>query len=171
MWKKIAISGAVAAAIIGSGAAALAETSTSGGLTSGSLTPGSTPASTPTTGASAPTTAAPATAKTGKLRDRAAIALRSIEHGEWTTRDKAGQDVVHDAIGGTVTGVNATSISVKAADGFTATYTVGSATKVHVKGTKPATIADVKVNDRVVVAGTKSGSTVTATQVLDAGTK
>ena len=79
--------------------------------------------------------------------------------------------MVHDAVGGTVTAVSPTSITVKAADGFSGTFVVGSSTKVHVKGTKPATIANVKVNDRAVVAGTKSGSTVTATQVLDAGTK
>lgn len=151
MWKKIAISGAVAAAIVGSGAVALADTSS----------PSSTPA------ASSPA----ATAGAAAAKGRAALALRKIEHGEWTSRDKDGQDVVHDAVGGTVTAVNGTSITVKAADGFSATYVVNASTKVHVKGKQPAAIADVKVNDRAVVVGIKSGSTVTATQVLDAGTK
>lgn len=155
MWKKIAISGAVAAAVLGSGAVALAET-----------TSGSTPSTTPSAGAAT----APTAGKPG-AKVRAAVALRSIEHGEWTTRDKSGTDVVHDAIGGTVSAVSATSITVKAADGFSATYSVGPSTKVHVKGTKPATITNVKVNDRVVLAGTKAGTTITATQVLDAGPK
>jgi hypothetical protein len=153
MWKKIAVSGAVAAAILGTGAAALAETATTS-----SPTPASTPASTPAG-------AHPA------AKARAAVELRKIEHGEWTTRDKNGTDVVHDAVGGTVTAVSAGAITVKAADGFTETFAVGSSTKVHVKGNKSATIGDVKINDRAVVSGTKSGSTVTAAQILDAGAK
>ncbi len=160
MWKKIAIAGSVAAAIVGTGAGALAATSSS-----------STPTPSPSTSSSAPsTTGKAATAAKGKA-GRAALALRKIEHGEWVTKDKTGADVTHDAVGGTVTAVSASSITVKASDGFSETFAVGSATKVHVKGTKPATIGNVKVNDRAVVAGTKSGSTVTATQVLDAGTK
>jgi hypothetical protein len=157
MWKKIAISGAVAAAIVGSGATALAVTGSS------SPTPTATPSASSTTHAKAG-------AKAG-ARGKAAIALGRIEHGEWTTKDKTGADVVHDAVGGTVTAVSPTSITAKASDGFSETFVVGSSTKVRVKGTTPATIANVKVNDRVVVAGTKSGSTVTASQVLDAGTK
>jgi hypothetical protein len=160
MWKKIAISGAVAAAILGTGAAALAET----GSTS------STPTATPSSSSSG-SSAGGTSATKGKGKAKAALALRKIEHGEWTTRDKSGTDVVHDAVGGTVTAVSGTSITVKAADGFSETFAVGSSTKVHVKGTTPATISNVKVNDRAVVAGTKAGSTVTATQVLDAGTK
>ena len=147
MWKKIAIAGSVAAAIVGTGAGALAATSS----TSTAPNPAGKPAA--------------------KAKGRAALALRKIEHGEWVTKDKTGADVTHDAVGGTVTAVSASSITVKASDGFSETFAVGSTTKVHVKGTKPATIANVKVNDRAVVAGTKSGSTVTATQVLDAGTK
>jgi hypothetical protein len=159
MWKKIAIAGSVAAAIVGTGAGALAATSSS-----------STP--TPTTSSSTTAKAPSTTGKTAaKGKARAALALRKIEHGEWVTRDKSGADVTHDAVGGTVTAVSASSITVKATDGFSETFAVGSSTKVHVKGAKPATIANVKVSDRAVVAGTKSGSTVTATQVLDAGTK
>ena len=159
MWKKIAIAGSVAAAIVGTGAGALAATSSS------APTPSSTPSATSSS-------ATPHTGKTGtKDKGRAALALRKIEHGEWVTKDSTGADVTHDAVGGTVTAVSASSITVKASDGFSESFAVGSTTKIHVKGNKTATIANVKVNDRAVVAGTKSGSTVTATQVLDAGTK
>ncbi len=43
---------------------------------------------------------------------------------------------------------------------------------MRVKGTRGKTgIGSVKVNDTALVAGTKSGSTVTALHVLDAGAK
>jgi hypothetical protein len=151
MWKKIAVAGVVSAAILGTGAAALADTSTS--------TP--TPSSTPTA-------AGTSTPKTGHLRAKGVLAR--IEHGEWVSQGKSG-DVTHDAVGGTVSAVSATSITVKASDGYSEAFTVDATTKIHVKGTKPATIANVKVGDRAVVAGIKSGTTVTATQVVDAGTR
>ncbi|HSY14593.1 MAG TPA: hypothetical protein VK816_01295 [Jatrophihabitantaceae bacterium] len=150
MWKKIAIAGAVGAAVLGSGAAALAVT----GTTSGTGTPATSAVST-------------SHARGERLR----LVLRRLEHGEWITQGKTGP-ITHDAIGGTVAAVSPTSISVTAADGFHETFAVDSATKVRVRGAAKgttSTISAVKAGDRVVVAGTKVGTTVTAAHVLDAG--
>lgn len=64
---------------------------------------------------------------------------------------------------GTVTAVSATSISVKSADGFTATYVVDADTKVNRDGA----IADIKADADVMVTGIVDGSTVTAQRVVD----
>lgn len=155
MWKKIAVATVLGTTIIGSGGAALAASS------SGS-TP--TPAPTSTSG----TTAKGSTAKGHHHGDRLVRAL----HAQWVTHDKKkNTDVTHDEIKGMVTAVSATSITVKASDGVTETYTVGSATKLHAKGdskTGPGTIAQVKTGDRAVVVGTGT-STLTATRVVDHG--
>ena len=81
-------------------------------------------------------------------------------------RNKAGAFVVLDTQRGTVTGNNGTQLTVKSADGFTATYTVGSSTVIRKDGAK-ATVGDLKVGDTVGVVGVKSGDTVTARAVRD----
>jgi hypothetical protein len=158
MWKKIAITGTVAAAILGTGAVALAAT-------------GSTTSTAPAPSTSASTPASP---KAKGDHPGAKLALRRLEHGEWVTQTKTGE-LTHEAIGGLVTAVSPTSISVTAADKTAGSFVVNSDTKVHVRtpGTTTGTtgsITSVKVGDRVVVSGTKSGSTVTAAQIVDAGT-
>lgn len=67
---------------------------------------------------------------------------------------------------GKVTAVSATSITVKSTDGYTATYVVAATTAV-VKNGAQGKIADVKVGDSVRIEGTKAGSTVTATHLMD----
>jgi hypothetical protein len=163
MWKKLAIAGAVGAAVLGTGAAALATT---GSTITPTPTPSATSSAAGSTG-STTTGTGTGTGTKGKAAKRLALRLRSVEHAEWVTRDKDA-DVTHDAVGGVVTAVSPTSISVKATDGFSATYTVASTTKVHVKGGAKA-IADVKVNDRVLVSGIKTASALTAAQIIDAG--
>lgn len=64
---------------------------------------------------------------------------------------------------GVVTAVSATSISVKSADGFTATYVVDSGTEVNRGGT----IADIAADADVLVQGVVDGSTVTAQRIVD----
>lgn len=64
---------------------------------------------------------------------------------------------------GTVTAVSATSISVKSADGFTATYVVDAGTKVNRDGA----IADIAADADVMVMAVVDGSTVTAQRVVD----
>ena len=64
---------------------------------------------------------------------------------------------------GTVTAVSTTSISVKSADGFTATYVVDAGTRVNRDGA----IADIAADADVLVQGLVDGSTVTAQRVVD----
>ena len=105
--------------------------------------------------------------RNGGLRHRALLRLRNLQHAEWVTRDpQTNKDVTHEAVLGTVTAVSTTSITVKAADGYTLTFAVNSDTKVHVGKGKTGKVTDVKSGDRALVAGVKAGSTVTAKQVL-----
>lgn len=80
--------------------------------------------------------------------------LRAL-HATWVTEGKTGP-VTHQAVRGEVTAVSATSITVKAKDGFSLTYTVGKDTKVRErsqgKGTD-STIGAVKVGARALVTG------------------
>jgi hypothetical protein len=167
MWKKIAISAAVGAAILGTGTAALAASGSSS-LAGSTPTPTSTASGSTATGSTGTGTGTgTGSGAKGDGARKLALRLSKVEHAEWVTRDKDA-DVTHDAVGGVVTAVSPTSISVKATDGFSATYTVDTTTKVHVKG-GGKTISDVKVNDRVLVSGVKSASALTAAQVVDAG--
>jgi hypothetical protein len=148
MWKKIAIGGAIAAAAVGSGTAALAV---SDSTTSG------TPTFTSATAANA----------TRPLPQAARRAL----HGTWVTRNRTGDGtfVTHDAIRGQVTAVSTSAITVKAADGTSQTYVVNTATKVRQRTNgkgAPSTIGAVKVGDSALVAGTGT-TTLTATAIID----
>jgi hypothetical protein len=76
-------------------------------------------------------------------------------HGSWVTKDR----VHHEAIRGAVSAVDADSITVRAADGFTQTYQVSSDTKVRKLGDDHKgldAIGDVKVGDEALVAGVGS---------------
>ncbi|MCW2541510.1 MAG: hypothetical protein JWN95_3235 [Frankiales bacterium] len=166
MWKKIAVAGSTAAVILGAGTAALAA--------SGNDTTGVVPAANSSTSASATTTPShsAASGSSGKGRQRGpAIAqgrLKRALHASWVTKGENATFVTHAAIRGAVTAVSATSISVKAADNVTQTYTVNSSTKVHTRADKKAApITDVKSGDPVLVVGTGTSS-LTATQVVDA---
>ena len=151
-------------AIIGSGAAALIV---GGGVaTAMAAEPTPTPSGTST---SAPHKAA------GHENFKKLLAGRVL-HGEVVVKGKDGKPVTLDGIRGEVTASSATSISVKASDGVSATFVVGADTKVHLvtpatAGGKPTakdgTMTDVKTGDTVYVAGTKAGDTFTAKQVLD----
>ena len=52
-------------------------------------------------------------------------------HGEWVVKGKDGKPVTLETIRGTVTAVGPTSVTVKAEDGFTETFTTNSDTKVR----------------------------------------
>ncbi|OFE17926.1 hypothetical protein BA895_14205 [Humibacillus sp. DSM 29435] len=69
---------------------------------------------------------------TGKKKDAARDRLARALHATWVTKNKQGV-VNHQAIRGEVTAVTATSITMKAADGFSQTYTVGAGTAVLVR--------------------------------------
>lgn len=156
MWKKILVSGAVGAAILGAGGVALASTGAS------SPTP---PPSTSASGSAS----GPASAK-HHGRD----ALRDAVRGQIVTKGKDGSFVTHDAIRGVVTAVNVGtgSITVQAADKSSETFVVTSTTLVHTKaegkskGTTGA-LGSVEMGDKVGVLGTGTGP-FTATHIVDA---
>ena len=105
---------------------------------------------------------APAPAGTAKER-RHALRVRGM-HGEWVVKGKDGKPVTLVSIRGTVTAVGPTSVTVKAEDGYTATYTANADTRV--RGADVDAITDVKVGDRGAVVGVKDGETLTARRVL-----
>lgn len=102
----------------------------------------------------------PATGTDGKADGKAdrkgprARLLRAL-HATWVTEGKNGP-VTHQAVRGEVTAVSATSVTVKARDGFSLTYAVTGDTKVRArsngKGSDSA-IGSVKVGDKALVLG------------------
>jgi hypothetical protein len=88
---------------------------------------------------------------------------RTGTHGERTVKGKDGKTVVHEWQIGTVTAVGGSTVTVKSTDGFTLTWTTGSAAKVRAgdRGTQ------VKVGDKVLVEGVKAGAVNQARVVLD----
>jgi hypothetical protein len=90
---------------------------------------------------------------------------RRVEHGEVTVRKGKGTQVV-DTQRGQVTAVGATSVTVRSKDGFSATYVVGSTSKVRA-AKKQATISAVKAGDQVGVVAIRSGSVVTVRRLAD----
>ncbi|MFC0545655.1 hypothetical protein [Kutzneria chonburiensis] len=115
--------------------------------------------STPTSSPTASSSSAPAKAK-AKHRPL----LGHVAHGEVTLNGK--DHKVVDVQRGEVQAVSATSISVKSDDGFTATYTITSDTKVR-KGGKQSAIGDVHTGDKVGIVATKANGTSTATRVAE----
>lgn len=87
-----------------------------------------------------------------------------VVHGQVTVPKSGGGYQTQDVQRGTVTAVSSTSISVKSADGFTATYVVNSKTLVDAQA---AGIGSVKKGDTVSVTATVGGSTATAVSVFD----
>jgi hypothetical protein len=85
-------------------------------------------------------------------------------HGSFVAAKQGGGYQTVDMQRGTVTGVSATSITVKSADGFTATYAVDSSTLVHAQRDG---IDSVKAGDEVGVTATESGSEKKATSIVD----
>lgn len=157
MLKKIIVTAALGATVVGGGTAALAN-----------------PSSANTSSASSSTTNA-SSAKNSSAKNKAAHKrLRGLRLGRallatWVTKNvKTSAVVTHDAIHGTVSSVSATAITLRAADGVRQTYRVNSATKVVRRTTKaaPSTIGAVKVGDHAVVVGTGT-STLTARRIVD----
>ncbi len=155
MYRKIAAAGATAVAIAGVGATALATSGTT--ATSGSGSPAA--------------SAHPAAAAAWRHHHRL---LRHLVHGSVVTHGKRGY-IAHSAIRGTAQAVSPTSITVKAADGYSATFTVTKQTKVRERTAgagrgKPGSIGDVHTGDRVAVLGRepeKSTDDPTATVIVD----
>jgi len=93
--------------------------------------------------------------------------LARIEHGEATVTTDQGDRVI-DLQRGIVNSANSGQLTVRSADGFTATYVVDNSTKIR-KDRKASDISQVVANDRVLVLATKAGGTITATGIRDTG--
>ncbi len=149
MYRKVLIGGAVCAAIVGVGGAALAATGTS--------STSSTPSGTSTS------------STTAKHHHKGLTGLDRVAHGQFVVKGKDGKYVTEDVVNGDVTSVSSTSISVKAGDGVTETYTVTKNTKIilRTKGQKPAQtdISKAAKGTHVFVLGTGTG-TPTATRIV-----
>lgn len=155
--KTMVAAGGVALALAGTGAGvAVAQTST----------PTPTPPSSATPNSATPNGHAPKNHAQGAKKHAKGL-LGHVEHGEFTTHTKSG-DKVLDVRRGTVTAVDPGSFTVTSTDGTSATYTTDPATKVR-KDKKAAAVNQIARNDRVQVVATKSGSTVTAQRIGDAG--
>ncbi|HEX5400882.1 MAG TPA: hypothetical protein VFX16_01125 [Pseudonocardiaceae bacterium] len=115
-------------------------------------------------GSSSATPTPAATAHPHRAGARARLERR-VEHGELTVRTAKGPQVV-DVQRGQVTAVSATSVTVKSRDGFSATYVVGSTSKVRA-AKKQATITAVKTGDKVGVVAVRSGGVVTVRRLAD----
>ncbi|MGB9376624.1 MAG: hypothetical protein WCB04_03830 [Mycobacteriales bacterium] len=87
--------------------------------------------------------------------------LGRLSHGEAVVQGKDGKFLTVYTQRGAVTAVSAKSITLKSADGYTASYAVTGDTKVGKDG-KPAKIGDIKVGDQAGVMAQKSGDSKTA---------
>jgi hypothetical protein len=150
LTRKLAlgVAGVVAAGVLGTAGVAAATSE-----------PG-----TPTPAASsAPGNPSP-TAKTPTKKHKARAALARGMHGEWVVKGKDGKPVTLVTVRGQVTAAGPASVTVKAEDGFTATFAVTADTKV--RGAEAKSMADVKVGAKGAVVGVKSGNATTARTVL-----
>jgi hypothetical protein len=91
--------------------------------------------------------------------------LRRALHGEVTLAGEQHRVVVFQR--GPIEKVSDTSLTVKSADGYTATYVVNADTKVRRSGDK-ATVAELKAGDKVLVVANKEGTTLTALRIRSA---
>lgn len=85
-------------------------------------------------------------------------------HGQLTVPKSGGGYQNVDVQSGIVSAVSPTSITVKSADGFTATYTVSGSTEVNAQS---AGIGSVKTGDTVFVTATAGASAATASDITD----
>ena len=133
-----------------------------GGLTAASATSAfaDAPAHTSKTAAAAKGSDA---AKKDKAKTHHGRHHRLGTHGERTVKGKDGKTVVHEWQVGAVTAVSGDTVTVKSSDGFTMTWTASSSTKLHTGKAG----SDVKVGDKVLVEGVKSGSVNEAHVVID----
>ncbi len=151
LTRKLAlgVAGVVAAGVLGPAGVAAATSETSAPTPAASSAP------------SKPSTKTPATP--GKTKKHRAAIARGL-HGEWVVKGKDGKPVTLVTIRGQVTAAGPASVTVKAEDGFTATFTANADTKV--RGADATSMADVKVGGKTVIVGVKSGNTTTARTVL-----
>ena len=149
---KIIIAGVSTVALAGGIGAGLAYADPAG------PTPTPTPTPSPTASASPSEKRAEPREEDRKRRGPRATAL----HGEVTMAGRSHRVVVFQR--GPAEKVSQTSLTVKSADGYAATYVVGTATKVRKNGAA-ATAADLQADDRIFVVAAKDGSTLRALRI------
>ena len=81
---------------------------------------------------------------------RGAHGLGDVQHGEFTVQGLDGKPTTMTLQRGSVTAATATKVTVKSADGFTASYAVDSSTRGRTSG--------LKAGDTVLVVATKDGA-------------
>jgi hypothetical protein len=163
LTRKVAlgVAGVAAAGVLGTaGVAAATSENGTPAATTASGTASGTASAAPGSGTATPADRA-GTGTRHKIR-RAAIA-RGM-HGEWVVKGKDGKPVTLLTIRGEITAISPTSITVKAEDGVSETFTVNSDTKV--KGADVTSISGVKVGAKGAMVGVKNGNTTTARAVL-----
>lgn len=79
---------------------------------------------------------------------------RRTVHGEFVAKAKDGKYVTTYVQRGAVTAVSPTSVTVRSSDGFSATYTINSDSKIRKDG-EQAAIGTIKVGDPVLVMAVK----------------
>jgi hypothetical protein len=72
-------------------------------------------------------------------------------------------------VGGNITAINGTTLTVTNASNVT--YTVDASSATIVKGNATSSVSSVAIGDGVVVQGTVNGTSITASSVIDQGTK
>jgi hypothetical protein len=154
------LAGVAVAALLGGAGAALAATNSSG-------TP-ATQSAVVTTPLPSPSPGQPGAAgrryRHFGVRFGSGGGLFGVLHGQFVVAKPGGGDETVDVQNGQVTAVSSTSITLKSSDGFTMSYVVASSTLVDAQRDG---IGSVKVGNQASVLATVSGSTATATSIMD----
>ena len=90
--------------------------------------------------------------------------LSGVLHGQFVVTKPSGGNQTVDVQNGQVTAVSNTSVTLKSSDGFTMSYVISSSTLVDAQRDG---IGSVKVGNQASVVATVSGSTATATSIMD----
>lgn len=122
--------------------------------------PTETPAPTPSATPTASVSPSPEPQQDGPKARRGLLG-RAL-HGEVTLAGRKHRVVVFQR--GPAEKVSRTSLTLKSADGYTATYVLEADTKVRKDG-EPATVADLEAGDRIRVVATRDGDKLTALRV------
>lgn len=164
------VASVAAVALIGGAGVALAATSSSSGPSTRAATAAASPSPTPS-----PTRCPAKGPWRGMPRPGRAFGVPFAPpgagfgpfgtiHGQFVMPKSGGGYQTIDTQRGTVTAVSSSSITVKSSDGFTKTYQVTSSTNV---AALRSGIGSVKTGQTVMVLATVSGSSATATHIVD----
>jgi hypothetical protein len=157
-WTALAVGGVSAAAMIGTAGIAAEAGSPAGAAP---------PAVAAPSGSAPSGTAAPADPKDRAAGRQGHVRFARLArglHGEFVAKGKDGTYVTVVTVRGTVTAVSPTSVTIKAEDGYTATFAIGADTRV--RGKEVDAIGDVRLGDSGGAVGVKSAGGITARAVL-----